>query len=79
MSTHNICFHGEIRKYFWIEKSILPRAMSEQQIILEAFGYLTPSKLNQLGKIVFSFFGLSKDTPKMKTNWVKLIKLKERV
>ena len=30
MSTHNICFHGEIRKYqyFWIEKSILSRAMA---------------------------------------------------
>ena len=28
MSTHNICFHGEIRKiyqYFWIKKSILSR------------------------------------------------------
>ena len=37
---------------------------SEQQIILGAFGYLTPSKFNQLGKIIFSFFGLSKDTPK---------------
>ena len=36
---------------------------SEQQIILGAFGYLTPSKLNQLGKIVFSFFGMSKNTP----------------
>ena len=37
----------------------------EQQIILRAFGYLTPSKLSQLDKIVFSFFGLSKDTPQM--------------
>ena len=29
MSTHNICFHGQIRKYqyFWIEKSILSRTM----------------------------------------------------
>ena len=44
---------------------------SEQQIILGAFGYLTPSKLHQLGKITFSFFGLSKNTPKMKINWVK--------
>ena len=35
---------------------------AEQQIILRTFGYLTPSKLSQLGKIVFSFFGLSKDT-----------------
>ena len=34
-----------------------------QQIILGAFGYLTPSKFNQLGKIIFSFFGLSKDSP----------------
>ena len=30
---------------------------SEQQIILGAFSYLIPSKFNQLGKIVFSFFG----------------------
>ena len=35
----------------------------EQQIILGAFWYLTPSKFNPLGKIIFSFFGLSKDTP----------------
>ena len=35
---------------------------TEQQIILQAFGYLTPSKCNHLGKTVFSFFGLSKDT-----------------
>ena len=29
MSTHNICFYGEIKKfqYFWIEKSILSRAI----------------------------------------------------
>ena len=29
MSTHNICFCGEIRKYqyFWIEKSALTSAM----------------------------------------------------
>ena len=29
MSTHNICFHGEKEtyQYFWIEKSILPRAL----------------------------------------------------
>ena len=40
--------------------------LAEQQIILWAFGYLTPPKLSQLGKIVFLFFGLSKDTPKMK-------------
>ena len=38
-------------------------SFSEQEIILGAFGYLTPSKFNQLGKTVFSFFGLSKDTP----------------
>ena len=36
---------------------------SEQQIIFEVFGYLTPSKFNQLSKIISSFFGLSKDTP----------------
>ena len=35
----------------------------EQQIILRAFGYLSPSKFHQLGKITFSFFGLSKNTP----------------
>ena len=35
--------------------------LTEQQIILGAFGYLTPSKFNQLGKIVFPFFGLSED------------------
>ena len=31
MSTHNICFHGEIRKkiiYFLVEKSALSRAMN---------------------------------------------------
>ena len=29
MSTHNICFHAEVRKYqyFWIEKSALTSAM----------------------------------------------------
>ena len=28
MRTHNICFHGGIKyQYFWIEKSILSRAM----------------------------------------------------
>ena len=35
----------------------------EHQIILRASGYLTPTKCNALGKIIFSFFGLSKDTP----------------
>ena len=31
MSTHNICFRGEIEKYqyFWIEKSALTRAMNK--------------------------------------------------
>ena len=52
--------------------------LSEQQIILGAFGYLTPSKFSQLGKITLLFFSLSKDTPKMKSYWVKLIKQKER-
>ena len=50
----------------------------EQQIILGAFGYLTPLKFSQLGKITLIFFSLSKDTPKMKSNWEKLIKHKER-
>ena len=29
MSTHNICFHGDIRKYqcFLVEKSVLSRAL----------------------------------------------------
>ena len=36
---------------------------SEQQMILGAFEYLTPSKFNQLGKIILLFFVLSKDTP----------------
>ena len=52
--------------------------MAEQQIILGTFGYLTPSKFSQLGKITLLIFGLSKDTPKMKINWVKIIKQKER-
>ena len=48
----------------------------EQQIILWAFGYLTPSKFNQLGTILFSFFLVRVKIPhKMKINWVKLIKI----
>ena len=33
MSTHNICLHGEIRKYqyFWIKKNILPRAVKQER------------------------------------------------
>ena len=52
--------------------------LSEQQIILGAFGYLTPPKFSHLGKILLLFFRLSKATPKIKMNWVKLIKQKER-
>ena len=43
--------------------SRLNRLPLEQQVILGAFGYLNPTKLNHLGKIVFSFIGLSKVTP----------------
>ena len=39
---------------------------------------LTPLKFSRLGKIALLFFSLSKDTPKMKSNWVKRIKQKER-
>ena len=38
-------------------------------MILGAFGYLTQSKFNQLGKIIFSFFHLSKDNPQNE-NWL---------
>ena len=58
------------------EKSFLQ--FSEQQIILGAFGYLTPSKFSHLGKITLLFFSLSENTPKMKSNWVKHIQQKER-
>ena len=51
---------------------------TEQQIILGVFGYLTPSKFSHLGKITLLFFSSRKDTPKMKSNSVKLIKQKER-
>ena len=30
------------------------------------------------GKITLLIFGLTKDTPKMKINWVKIVKQKER-
>ena len=38
MSTHNICFRGEIRKnvnamYFWIEKSILSSAINKSILL----------------------------------------------
>ena len=39
-------------------------AVSEQQIILGAFGYLTPSTFSHLGKITLLFFSLSNDTLK---------------
>ena len=32
-------------------------------MILGAFVYLIPSKFNPLGKIIFSFYGLSEGTP----------------
>ena len=51
---------------------------SEQQIILGVFGYLTPLKFSQFGKITLLIFSLSKDTHKMKINWVKIVKQKER-
>ena len=69
-SSHLLMFKFELVSALQLEHP-------EQQIILWAFGYLNPSKLNPLGKIIFSFFGLSKDTHKMKINWVKLIKQKE--
>ena len=83
-----LCINFRLPDYVWFDAlSSSPlfeedrRGMNchaEQQIILEAFGYITSSKLSQLGKIMLLFFSLSKDTPKMKINWVKLIKQKER-
>ena len=50
------------------------KKIAEQQINLGAFGYLTPSEFSHLGKITLLISGLSKDTHKMKINWVKIIK-----
>ena len=44
MSTHNICFHGEIRKYqhFSHEKSILSVAMMFCLFVLRFYGPVNP-------------------------------------
>ena len=51
MSTHNICFCGEIRKipYFWIEKSALTSAMVESFLL--GFGHVNHCKLAYKSKI----------------------------
>ena len=52
--------------------------LAESQIILGAFEYLIPSKFNQLDKIRFSFFGLSKDTPQNENSFVKTYKTERK-
>ena len=57
-STLNECIHFQVHLSFnegnlrWM----INARTSEQQIILGAFGYLTPSKFSQLGKITLLIF-----------------------
>ena len=50
----------------------------EQQIILKALGYLTPTKCNPLGKIIFSFFCLGKDTTQKENQLGKTYKTERK-
>ena len=69
MSTNNICFHGEIRKYhwLWIKKSILSKAMTLE---LNSFG----AKLQTTVVACNFFHTLSIRNKSMFKDWALLFK-----